>query len=132
MVSQLIDYSGIYIKKGSTLSLLPIISSDKNETEESKYLTAMLMMSFTKKENFMVVERENLSKILMESLYQESGLLSDENKQELGKLMSAEYICLGSIYKKNNKTELLVRLVKVSTGEILSMTKAKFDKEFDV
>ncbi|HRS66261.1 MAG TPA: hypothetical protein P5519_10305, partial [Spirochaetia bacterium] len=58
-----------------------------------------------------------------------SGLVDEKNAAKVGYLLGAEVLITGTLYVKDGKYEIFVKLLRVSTGEILAVTRAKIDKK---
>ncbi|MCK5076169.1 MAG: hypothetical protein KAR38_07315, partial [Calditrichia bacterium] len=58
-----------------------------------------------------------------------SGLTDEKNTPKVGKLIGAEIILTGNLYSKNENYELFIKLLRVETGEILSVTKILIDNQ---
>ncbi|HUI94022.1 MAG TPA: CsgG/HfaB family protein [Chitinivibrionales bacterium] len=70
---------------------------------------------------FKVMERSQISKILSEQGFQNSGACgSAECAVEIGRLLSIDAVFIGSIGRLGQRWVITVRLVSVRTGEILS------------
>lgn len=76
---------------------------------------------------FKTVERRDLQRLLEELELQLSGLVEPDGAARLGALLGAELLVTGSLYRRDGGYELNLRLVRVRTAEILSVTRAKID-----
>jgi hypothetical protein len=56
-----------------------------------------------------------------------SGLVNDENAAKVGKLAGAKLLVTGKLYRRDDDYELFLRLLRVETAEVLSVTKARID-----
>ena len=90
-------------------------------------------MSFTLGRNedlqeiFRMVERKDLQQVLEEMELQLSGLVEDTQAAQVGALLGAEVPVTGRLYRKAKSYQLFIKLLRVETGEILSITKAVLD-----
>jgi len=132
-VSQLIDYSTFRIPKGSAVAVLPLSPAQKPLRLNSEYFTEQLLLSFgqdkTFKELFRIVERGDLQSVLDELELQLSDLAEEQGAAKVGELLGAELLFIGKLYSTAKGYELFLKLVRVETGEVLSLTKAIIDKE---
>jgi PBP1b-binding outer membrane lipoprotein LpoB len=75
-----------------------------------------------------MVERKDLQKILKELAIQQTGLVDDGNAAKVGKMLGARMIISGVLYSKADAYEIFLKLLRVETGEVLSVNKLKIDK----
>jgi Mg-chelatase subunit ChlD len=131
-VSQLIDYSTVRIHKGTAAAVLPLSPAQSNLSLNSEYFTEQLLLSFGKdktfKELFRIVERKDLQSVLEELELQLSDLAEEQGAAKVGELLGAQLLIIGKLYSTAKGYELFLKLVRVETGEVLSVTKAIIDK----
>lgn len=82
------------------------------------------------KEKYQVVERKSLELLFNEAKFQNSGLVGDDARIELGKLLGANTILIGNI--KNERHDILInaRIVDLQSGLILSSGQRVIPKYF--
>jgi TolB-like protein len=66
---------------------------------------------------FRVLERSQLEKALSEQKLQKSGLIDDKSVVELGKLLGANFIIIGSVVKMGTAYTINARMIDMKTGE---------------
>ncbi len=125
--SQLVDYSSLNLQNKTPTSILPIEPSDPALKTTAEYFGEQLSFSLAKSDIFALVERKNLQGILKELELSMSGLAEEANAAKVGKLLGAKLLVAGKLYKKKNEYELFLKLVRVETAEVLSVTKARLD-----
>ncbi len=126
-VRQLADYSSIGIPAGTPAAVLPITSSDKKLALNSEYFTEQMIFSMSKGKTFRLVERKSIQKVLKELELGMSGLVDEKNAAKVGKFLGAKMLISGRLYKKRKSYELFIKLIRVETAEVLSVTKAVID-----
>ena len=67
-----------------------------------------------------------MQKIIDELKFQLSGLTNSDSVAEIGELLNAEVLIGGTLYLAGTY-ELFLKMLRVETGEILSVTKAEID-----
>jgi len=67
--------------------------------------------------NFRVVERAQINKALSEQQLQMSGVIDDKSAVEIGKLIGADSIIVGSVVKIGTSYTINSRMIDVRTGE---------------
>jgi len=125
--NQLVDYSSIKVPDGTPASVLPLAVSDKSMKINSEYFTEQLILSLSKSSRFRLVERKGLQGVMKELELTMTGLVDENNAAKVGKLLGAKMLITGKLYKKSGKYELFLKLLRVETAEVLSMTKAQID-----
>jgi len=56
-----------------------------------------------------------------------TGLIDENNAAKVGKILGAKMLFVGQLYRKRESYELFLKLIRVETAEILSVTKAKIE-----
>jgi len=80
-------------------------------------LTDMLMKDLSRAEGIKIVERVRLDPLLGELDLNESGAVSIESEQKVGKAVSADYVLEGTILSRNDLLLLDYKLARVKTRE---------------
>jgi TolB-like protein len=79
---------------------------------------------YGKDPRFVVVERENLNRLLQEQALVQAGAANDSGAAQAGKLLAVRYLVTGTVRIQGGKQEFSARLVSVETGEIVSAAVA--------
>lgn len=77
-----------------------------------------LTMGLLKVEALHVIERAQISQVLREQQFGQSGLVDESTAPRLGKLLGAEVVILGSYQKVGEQIQANVRFVHLETGQI--------------
>jgi len=128
-VSNLLDYSSYRISAATTCAVLPIVVADGSSSlmATAEYFSARLLLSAGGSRRFRLVERDRLQDILKELELQLSGLFDEATIGRLGEFLGAELLISGTLYRRADSYELFLRLVRVSTAEVLAITRAVLD-----
>jgi Mg-chelatase subunit ChlD len=131
-VAQLIDYSSFGIAPATPASVLPISPAGSGLALTAEYFSEQLILTCGAEESIKkvlrMVERADLQKILEEMELQLSGLAEGAGAAEVGRILGADLLLAGTLYEKKSGYELFLKLLRVETGEILSVTKAVLDR----
>ncbi len=127
-LDQLIDYSTLEIEPGTPTALIPVIAQEEQYSIDAEYFSERLLQQTIAHSAFRVVERQDLQSILDELKLQLSGLTDNTSAVKVGELMHADLILTGTLYSRLDEYEMFVKLLRVESGEILSLTKAKLDR----
>ncbi len=126
-LQELVDYSTMPIAPKTKLAILPIVSKNKDWAASAEYFTEQLILAAQKDKQFELVERKDLQKIAEELKLQLSGLVNEQDAAKVGELVGADLVIIGNLFKTATHYELFLKLERVTTSEILSVTKAKID-----
>ena len=131
-IKQLVDYSSLSIKDRTAIAVLPLESRGKSHRANAEYFTEQVQLALSKNKKFALTERKNLKKILREIALRSSGLTREKKAVKIGGLLGAELLLTGNLYREKTRYSLFLKLVRVRTGEILSVTKARIDRRLGV
>ncbi len=126
-LGNLADYSTFQIGSGTPCAVLPITPMAEGLAPTAEYFAERLSMTGAKAKRFKLVERKDLQKVLTELELQLSGLMDDANAARVGQFLGADILVAGTLYKRADRYELFLKLVRVSTAEVLAVTRAKID-----
>jgi TolB-like protein len=108
----------------NTLAVLDFDNNSLVERERLEPLRKGLAQMFTSElgrvQTLRLVERAELHRLIEEMQLAQAGLIDERTAQQVGKLLGAQHLLLGSfIYLPNKKLRLDVRLVQTETGRTL-------------
>jgi TolB-like protein len=128
-LGQLVDYSSERLASGTRAATLPLVPAppEGGLKLDAEYFSDSLIQALSRNKTFAMVERKDLQKILAELELQLSGLGDEANAARVGKLLGAEVLLSGTLYRRGDSFELFLKLVRVETGEVLAVTKARLD-----
>lgn len=94
---------------------------------ESEIITDKIRNELTIRKNFKVMERSEMKQIMEEMEFQNSGICDDEACDvEIGKVIGVDKIVSGSIGKIGSMFSINLRLIDVSTAEILYSVSGEY------
>ncbi len=126
-VKQLLDYSIVRIEERTPTVLMPVSVKEEKLKAASELLEDRLAIVMFKSPQFQMLERENIQQLLSEMSLQLTDLFDDEKTVEVGKMAGAKLAVISKLYRGKKKLELFLKLVRIETGEIISVTLAKID-----
>jgi Mg-chelatase subunit ChlD/TolB-like protein len=121
---QLADYSALKLDKKTLVAVAPVTTADKKHKALAEYLTDQLTLSASRSDAFKVVERD-LSAVTQEMKLQLSNLFDETKAVPIGKLVGAELLIIGKLAVKDGDAELFAKLIRVATGEVLSVANVR-------
>lgn len=125
-IDQLLDFATIRIERDTAAAILPIEAATEGVELDAEYFSERITMAGAESSRFTLVERKDMQKIIDEMKLQLSGITDDENVTKIGELLNAELLISGSLYEREGY-ELFLKLLRVESGEVLSVTRAKID-----
>jgi len=116
-------FSFAYISYASTAEEKPNVAvldfTAKNLSRDDADIIAEFFKSeLTKTGKFNVLDRNHINKILNEQRFQSTGITDIKNVIQLGKLINAQYIFVGTYSKLDTLFMLNVDMVNIQTGKI--------------
>ncbi len=126
-VRQLIDFSSIVIDKGTPAAVLPFDVSFDSQKNNAEYFYEQLLLSAAKDSVFKMVERKDLQSLTKEAGLRLSGLTKEDDAAKIGEFIGAELLITGKFYFKDGQYELFLKLLRVETAEVLSVTQIRID-----
>jgi len=124
---ELRDFSPIPLSDTLSLGVLPVSAADSVLRPASAWLGQILSIELSRSRKARVVERGNLGDVLREQALQGSGAIDPATVTGTGKLLGAEALLVSTLHRRGDRLEMTFKLLKVSTGELLSATRARLD-----
>jgi len=124
---ELRDFSPILLPDTLSLGVLPVSAADSALRPASAWLGQILSIELSRSRKARVVERGNLGDVLREQALQGSGAIDPATVSGTGKLLGAEALLVSTLHRRSDRLEMTFKLLKVSTGELLSATRARLD-----
>ncbi len=124
-VANLADYSTFHISADTPCVILPVTSTDASLGANAEYFGERLSLAASEAKRWKPVERKDMQKILAELELQLSGLVDEGSAARVGNLLGADVLVASTLYKRVDRYELFLRLVRVSTAEVLAVSRAR-------
>jgi hypothetical protein len=114
------------IKEAPSLVNLKIAVGELTElsghkTQREAFLEEKLIESLSRVGTVPLVERTKLDTVLQELNFNMSGYIDEESEKLLGKVLGADGLIMGTITELGETLELVVRVIRTETGEILAV-----------
>lgn len=106
--------------KGKTVVVTRFTNRSENEGISPLVLQEKLITALVKARWCKVVERERLDRALAQIKLDETGLTDAATRKQLGKLLSADYLLLGSVSGQVGELTADAHLMVIESGEILA------------
>jgi len=102
-----------------TKSKIGVVNMHSSSVNLSNYVIDSIVMHLVNSDNFIVVERSELSNIKTEQQYQLSGEVSDVTAISIGQQLGVQFIVTGSIMPLGNNYSLSLKITNVQTAQIM-------------
>jgi TolB-like protein len=94
-------------------------SPDKSLDPMGATLSDLVSAQMASKKGFKLVERQRIEEIMSELEFGQTGIIDENTAIQAGKILGANVMAFGSFSVFGKKIVLVIRLVKVETGEIV-------------
>ena len=116
----------LYAYSEPRVAVIPF--SAKNTSDiEAEAITSVFETALVKLDKYAVIEQTQMDEILSAQAYSLSGCTDDSCAVEVGELLSAKQIILGSLTKIGSKYLLTAKMIDVETGEHLKADDVQSD-----
>lgn len=123
-VKQLVDYSVERIGERTPTVVLPVRAGAFTEK-----LEARLALGLARSRHFQLLELAGKADLLSTLAAQLTLVHDDEKAVEVGKLVPARLAVLAKVEESAQRVEMLVKLVRLETGEVLSLSLLEIDRQ---
>ncbi len=108
------------------------ITGDLNLDYLEKAVPEILITNLAGLQNLVIVERDRIQEIYNEMALSLSGVINENEASEVGKMVGAENILVGSIIKVGRNFRIDSRMVEVSSGEVQLAEKMEWISDDDI
>ena len=105
-----------YVDGKPTIAVLDFESIGAEE-HLGKAVSEIMRTELIDANRYRVVERAQINKTISEQRFQKSGLIDDKSAIELGKLLGADLIVIGSVVKIGTSYTINSRMIETKTGK---------------
>lgn len=99
------------------LAVLTFVNEKGKKTDVSRDIANSLQVSIHEPELFVLLERERIDSLLEEYRFSNTGMVEELSGAELGKLLGAELVVVGTVTQKEYTT-VISKIVDLQTGEV--------------
>jgi hypothetical protein len=121
------ELSTLPIPSQSTLAVLTPVAADAKQTPQAARLGQELALAISRSGGCKLIDRGNLGEVLRELSLQHSGAVEDSSVRATGKLLGAEFLITSGLHSTPQGHDLILKLLRVQTGELLAATRARID-----
>jgi len=114
--------------KPMVIAIADFVNDDDNVSRLGRYTADKLTPYFARSEQFSVLERSLINKVIEEQQFQVSAFVDESSTQEFGKLLGAETIISGTISQLNDVFYFNAKAVDVTSGKLLTSVDVEIDR----
>jgi|GEM_PF-2374278 len=105
--------------------------SDGRDSRDGGVVAERITTELVKSRKVKIIERKQISKVFEELKFQRSGAIDSGSVKEIGKMLGADLVVVGTLVELPNKQiELNARVVGIESGEILSAATGLIKKDW--
>lgn len=120
--------SGPGASEPMVIAVADFVNDDGKISKLGRYTAEKLTPYFTRSDQFQVLERALIDKVIAEQQFQVSAFVDESATQEIGKLLGAETIVSGTISELNDAFYFNAKVVDVAHGKLLTSIDAEVDR----
>lgn len=102
------------------LAVLTFVDGNGKKTDIGRDIANSLQVEMHDPELFTMLERERMDSLLEEYKFSKTGMVEEISAAELGKLLGAELVLVGTV-TQTSYTTVISKIVDLQTGEILAI-----------
>jgi tetratricopeptide (TPR) repeat protein len=117
---------------GLRIVILPFKNITRNANDEwlSDSFAESLTMGLLHIDALQLIERSQLQQVMKEQQFSQTGYIDESTAPQLGKLLGAKVVVLGSYQKVGDQLQANVRFVDVETGRVDAKKAAQVEGDF--
>ncbi|MBI2378642.1 MAG: VWA domain-containing protein [Deltaproteobacteria bacterium] len=127
-IKQLMDYAVEPIPERSPTSVLPVAAKRPELAKKAERLASRLELAFGRGKSFQLIETKSTPKLMELVAAQMGSTFDPKGMVEVGRLVPARFAVLSQLDEgAGGGLELVVKLVRLETGEVLSMSLMRIE-----
>ena len=97
-----------------------VVSGTMLSTIENSMIKGEISQALTRSKDYNAYTRTDIDKLLEEHSFQSTGMVSEKERIEIGKMSGVDFICSIDVTKESNSIFIEASLINIKTGEIRS------------
>ncbi|MBI5745848.1 MAG: DUF4384 domain-containing protein [Nitrospirae bacterium] len=115
--------------EGKKFAFADLTDSSGQKTQLTSYLEERIIERLAKTNKIHLVERGRLDALMSELKFNASGYIEDRYEKAVGRMLGADGLITGTMTDLGESYDLIVRLIKTETGEIMSVAQIEIPKD---
>jgi len=128
MIDTLFNNLSANINDGLSVALMTLYSGNGMDADTANLVTVDLQIKFFDSKKYNMLERERINQVIEQQKF-EAQYASNETAVQIGRILGANVIIIGSVEGRGVTQRIIMRALEVSTGRILSMFMQQFERE---
>ncbi len=112
--------------KNGTIAVFPFETHGFSDSAYGTYAADKMSAAISAAGKLKLVDRDNLGSLMKEKELSMSGIIEQDEAARIGTLLSIDSILIGRIYRTDDGTDIMVKLVDSKSGEVLTLVSAKY------
>ena len=113
----------IFVTIATAQKKVAVLVPYDEENKVSKMYKLMIRTTLTREisnaNNYIALDMANVDAVIDQVKFQNTGLVLDEERQQLGIRYGAEYICRSELFTENNYVTISASIIAIETGEVV-------------
>lgn len=97
-----------------------VVSGTALSTIENSLIKGEISQALSRSQDYNAYTRTDIDKLLEEHNFQSTGMVSESERHEIGKMSGVDFICSINVTKESNSIFIEASLLNIKTGEIRS------------
>ena len=127
IITLLIETFSLSAEYRSSVAVLPLRTLGDVSVEEAETLTMLLEIGIVKSSSFQVVEKNEIARVMDAQKFSSEAFADESNAVELGKILSAQHIVIGTVSNISNRFYLFAKVIDVTLGSTIRAEKLEAD-----
>jgi len=128
-IRRLLDFSPMKLETGTPAAVLPLLAPSRDMKTAAEVLESRLLLAVARHPAFRLVERKDLRQVLEEQKLSLTGAVNEADAVKVGKIVGARLLIVPSLTPGKTRHELLLKLIRVETSEVLALSLLKISPE---
>ena len=114
------------------VAVLALPHHDNRSSDGPLMVSERLTTLLAHEKNILIIERNHLVQTFQANGLSETGPLDSDTTKLMGQILGADVLVIGTLINlSGNKTEVNVRGINASTGQVLAAARALIDRNWD-
>lgn len=106
-----------------------VVSGTMLSTIENSMIKGEISQALSRSKDYSAYTRTDIDKLLEEHSFQSTGMVSEKDRIEIGKMSGVNFICSIDVTKESNSIFIEASLINIKTGEIRSSSSGYCEYE---
>lgn len=128
-IRRLLDFSTVPLERATPTAVMPMLVEEEKLKAGAELLEHRLLLAVSRHPAFRMVERSDLRQVLEEQALGLTGVIEPEKAAKVGVVIGAKLLVVSRLTPGKPRHEVVLKLVRVETAEILAVSLLKVSPE---